>query len=59
MKEDKDFKFLIKNIRILNSKISNLESKLEEAEEENEILLKIINHSEKLLNKKLIKVREQ
>jgi len=58
MKEDKDFKFLIKNIRILNSKISNLESKLEEAEEENEILLKIINNSEKIF-KKLIEVREQ
>lgn len=58
MKEDKDLKFLIKVIRILESKISNLESKLEEAEEENEILLKIINNSEKIF-KKLIEVREQ
>jgi len=58
MKEDKDLKFLIKVIRILHSKISNLESKLEEAEEENEILLKIINNSEKIF-KKLIEVREQ
>ena len=59
MKEDKDLKFLIKVIRILESKISNLESKLEEKEQENDSLWKMVKLLEKILDKELVKVRKK
>ncbi len=59
MKKDKDLKFLIKVIRILESKISNLESKLEEKEQENDSLWSMVKLLEKILDKELVKVRKK
>jgi hypothetical protein len=59
MKKDKDLKFLIKVIRILHSKISNLESELEEAEQKNDSYWRMIKLQGTILDKKLIKVRKK